>query len=219
MVHVPNYVGRTETEIISENIYFDGPGYIYRAMSWLDYATRTGQFSTFHYACVDARLGIECLFFDMLVICTYPNFNEEYYQDCVKNPTKLDKILRQREPDYIRLQEFANIIATLSPDSPSLSIWNLKDLRKSWGIISQYLHWIGATSETIDNSEWKCNAIKEITCTVKPIWQKITSGRIGAMQIETMPQPALDIWRDYKSGTIDAKSAKIRLEIVKPLLD
>ena len=217
MERIPNHIGRTAEEIISKNTYFDAPGYIFRAMSWLDYVKRTGELSAFYYASIDARLGIEQLFFELLVICSYPSFDEKNYRDCVKHSDKLDKILNRLEPDYVKLQEFTNIVISLQPEIPRLSVWNIKELRKAWGIISRYLHWCGASSQTVENEEWKYEAIRTLTTTLEPIWEKLTSGRIGAMQLNTMPQQILDIWSDFKSGKIDQESVKIRLDLAKSL--
>ena len=192
---------------------------MFRALSWLDIADRSNNFPAFYYACVDARLAIEHLIFEILVICAGENFDSEAYQKCVNSPRDLDKVLRKLAPDYIKLQRFTNIASSLRPDIPSVGFWDVRELRKPWGRISYYLHWCGAAPDTSDNSKWRSCAIEELKSILEPIWQKSRSGHISALRISTMPQSVREVWEDYKADKIDDSATKIRLDIIKgPLI-
>ena len=84
----PNHRNRSPMEIISEEgkVFYEYSGFMYRALSWLDIADRSNNFPAFYYACVDARLAIEHLIFEIMVICAGENFDSEAYQQCVKSP-------------------------------------------------------------------------------------------------------------------------------------
>ena len=83
MMIAPNYRNRTPKEIISKQIYHNASGFMYRAMSWLDVADRSGHFAAFHYACIDARQAIEHLIFEQLAITAGDDLDAEKYKRCV----------------------------------------------------------------------------------------------------------------------------------------
>ena len=202
---------RTPKEIISESVYFDGPGFMYRAMPWLDLADRSGHFAAFQYACIDARLAIEHLIFEQLAITAGDALDAEKYEHCVANPRKLDKLLQQIVPDYEKLQEFTQLVVSLSPGHLLLNHWDIKDLRKSWGRLSRYLHWTGAHPQTTEDPSWKAREIREAKAIIEPLWQKISSGHTGTLRPEDMKPPVRGIWAKFKTGEIDFESARVRL--------
>ena len=211
----PNHRNRTPKEIISKQIYHNASGLMFRAMSWLDVADRSGHFAAFHYACIDARLAIEHLIFEQLAITAGDDLDAEKYKRCVDNPGKLDKLLQQIVPDYEKLQEFTKLVGSLTPGPPSVNQWNIKDLRKSWGRLSRYLHWTGAPSHTTENPSWQAQATQEVVAIIEPIWQKMRSGHSGSIRPETMPGPVREIWNEFRSGQIGFKSAQVRLDLVR----
>ena len=215
MMIAPNYRNRTPKEIISKQIYHNASGFMYRAMSWLDVADRSGHFAAFHYACIDARQAIEHLIFEQLAITAGDGLDAEKYERCVANPRKLDKLLQQIVPDYEKLQEFTKLVGSLSPDLPLVNQWDIKDLRKSWGRLSRYLHWTGAHPETTEDPSWQAQAIQEVKTIIEPIWQKISSAHSGSFRLESMRQPVREIWNEFRSGQIDFKSAQVRLDLVR----
>ena len=187
-------------------------------MSWLDLAKRSGDFPAFYYACIDARLAIEHLIFEQLVICTGGKLDTIKYRRCVKNPKELDKVLQQVMPEYTKLQEFTKIVASLTRGMPPVNPWPIGDLRKSWGRLSRYMHWNGASSDTTDDSTWRTQAIEEVISIVEPIWQKVITGRSGAIQLESMPRPIWEIWDNFRSGKINSTSARIQLDLAKSVI-
>jgi hypothetical protein len=154
-MNTPSHRDRTPDDIISKHIYHDAPGFCFRAVSWLDLAKRTGHFAPFHYACIDARLAIEHLIFEQLVITAGESLTAEAYKRCLSEPRKLSKLLEQIVPDYEKHQAFTQIVGSLSPELPSVNQWNIKELLKSWGRLSKYLHWSGSHPETTENANWQ----------------------------------------------------------------
>ena len=185
-------------------------------MSWLDYFERNDQFTALTYACIEARFGIENLIFEEIVISTGANLSKVDYEKCLDNPTKLYKALKRISPEYEKLQEFTQIIVSLSPELPRIINWEPKELIKSWGKISKYLHWCGSRGETTDLSSWRANVGREMREEIEPIWKKITSGHSGCMHPDDMHHKISDLWDQFKSGDIDTESTKIRMQILKP---
>lgn len=212
----PTHKNRTAQEIISEHIYHDAQGFGFRAASWLDLERRTSHFAAFHYACIDGRLSIEHLIFEQLVITAEPALDRAAYERCLSEPRKLDKLLQRFVPDYDRLQEFNVIVGSLSPGLPKLNRWDIKELRKFWGRLSHYLHWSGAHPETTEDASWQETAVEEVGAIIDPLWQKISSGHSGAIQLDSMPAPVREVWEDFRTRKIDAESARVRLKLVRP---
>lgn len=211
----PSHRNRNADEIISDHVYHDAVGFGYRAASWLDLLKRTQDFAALHYACIDARLAIEHLIFEQLVITAGGALTPEAYKSCLKDSTNLSKRLTRIVPDYEKLQAYTKLVASLSPQLPPVNQWDIKDLMKSWGILSSFLHWSGAHPETTENKEWQDQAIQKATKIIEPLWQKMSSGHSGCMRPEDMKPNVREIWEDFRVGKIDRKSARIRLEITE----
>jgi len=214
----PDYRNRTFEQIITENIFHDAEGFGYRAASWLDLAIRTNNFAAFHYACIDGRLAIEHLIFQQLVVTAGSSLSQSEYERCLSEPTKLHKRLKQIVPDYDKLLAFSEIVVSLSPGIPRISKWKINDLMKCWGELSSYLHWKGAFSETTENNEWQKQAIQNARQIIEPLWEKMSAGRSGCMVLKDMEPHVREIWEDFRLGKINSDSARIRLEIIRPII-
>ena len=154
----PSPIGKSAEEILDFSDYLDSVGYLFRAVAWLDYFKRSGQFPALLYASIEGRQGIEYLLFEQLIIGTGANLQQEEYERCLKNRTRLSKIIDQLIPDYAKLQEFTSVVVSLQSGTPNLVHWNPKNLMKSWGELSNYLHWMGAKNRTTEVDNWKQNA-------------------------------------------------------------
>lgn len=214
----PAHIGRSPEEIISQNSHFDSLGYLYRAVSWLDYFQRTDHFPALLYACIEGRFGIEYLLFEELVIGTGANLSRGDYEKCLKERTKLSKAIDRLIPDYEKLQQFTSALVALEPRLPKLIYWQPRQLMKSWGDLSEYLHWLGARNETTELASWRAKAYEDAKKTLMPIWEKITSGQSGFMHPDNMKSEIREVWLDFKSEETDLEGAKIRMNILKPML-
>lgn len=203
--------GRSAHQIITEDIYHDEVGFCYRAASWLDLVHRNNCFAAFHYACIDARLAIEHLIFTQIVIVSGSAFTRTDYDRCVREPTKMKKMLERINPDYEKLQTFSGIILSLN-HHPQMNKWNIADLMKSWGIVSCYLHWKGSPCETAENVDWQDRVVQEISAIIKPLWHKLNSAYSGSIQVSSMDPTTRQVWDDFRKGNIDEKETRIRLE-------
>lgn len=215
-MNIPNYIGKSPNEILATE-FFDSASYLYRGMAWLDYHKRTKQFSALIYACAEGRHGIEYLLFEELVISTGANLSVEDYQKCVNERNRFKKTIAQLSPDYERLQEFTQILASLEASFPKLIYWDHSALMKAWGFLSHYLHWFGARNLTSECDTWVASAQAEISKVLEPIWLKITSGQSGLMHPKDMNPVVRDIWERFRLGEIDVPTAKFQLDYLKPL--
>ncbi len=214
----PDYRGRAAEQIITENIFHDAYGFGFRAASWLDLARRTGHFATIHYACIDARLAIEHLIFELTVITSGESFTNEEYERCLCEPRKLANLLKRINPHYEKLLTFTGIIVSLQPDAPSINQWDTGKLMKSWGVLSSLLHWSGAHAHTTEHSGWQSAMLRKAAGIIEPLWQKMSSAGTGCMVPENMHPATREVWLDFRDGRTDSKGARIRLELVRPFL-
>lgn len=215
----PDYKNRSANQILSEDLYFDSVGHVYRAVSWLDYFERTKRFSSLTYSCIEARMGIEHLLFEQLVLSTGFQLDRNDYEKCVRSRMKFRKLLRTLSPHYEKLQEFTRIVLELVHMEtrgrvPQLAFWKVQELEKSWGKLSAHLHWQGASTATIDDPDWINNAYEEIRHTVFSLWGRISAGPTGILHYTNMTPHVRDIWNDYSNERIDIDSARRRLVLV-----
>lgn len=216
----PSHIGRTATEIVEEQSHFDSIGCLFRAMSWLDLFERSNAWPTLLYTCIEGRYGIEYLLFEELVVGTGANLSREDYERCVQEPTKLAKAINRLLPDYEKLQQFTSVIVSLAPpEIPSIIHWKPKELMKAWGDLSKYLHWCGHRLETAESAEWKKTALSDVKGVLTPIWNKVTSGQSACMHPDQMHAEIRELWVEFKEGRVDTAGARIRMNLLKPLLE
>ena len=133
-MNAPPHINRTPEQIIGENSYLDSVGYLYRAVSWLDYFRRIDHFPALLYACIEDRFGIEYLLFEELVMGTGAKLSRQEYEKILKQGgTNLKKAIDRLVPDYKKLQQFTSAIISIQPGLPSVVFWDPAELMKSWG--------------------------------------------------------------------------------------
>jgi hypothetical protein len=213
----PAHQGRTTNEIVTEKLYFDSPGYLYRAMSWLDAASCERIYPHLLYACIEGRMGIEYLLFEQVVISTGAKLTEEQYLQCVRDG-KLEKSLLRITPEYEKLQQFTRALASVEPSLPKLVEWEPKELMKAWGQLSEHLHWQGVRGRTTECPEWAVRSLQAVRTVLEPIWTKLSSGQSGIMHPSEMKSEVHEVWKRYLSNEIDLESVKFQLDYLRPTL-
>ena len=219
----PDYKNRNANQILSENLYFDSVGHVYRAISWLDHFERTNWYSSLTYSCIEARMGIEHLMFEQLVLSTGFRLDRSDYEKCLGSRMKFKKLIRTLSPQYEKLQQFTRVVLELISvethgRAPQIIFWEIQDLEKSWGKLSVHLHWRGASTETTDDPDWIHTTYEDIRHTVLSLWDRLSSAPIGILHYRDMKPPVRDIWTDYCDDRIDIDNVRRRLELVRPCL-
>lgn len=210
------YENRTATDILATNIYHDAVGFGLRAASWIDYAARTNEFTAVYYACIDCRLSIEHLLYEVIVVSAEPQMTEESYQICLKSGTKLEKVLARMAPEYDALVDFTLVLRNLNPSIPLINKWNIKDLKKDWGCLSSYLHWCGSASETSHNAQWQLDTLQKVASIIIPYWERLGAGKTGIVKPDSMSPNTKKIWELFRNRQLDANSAFVELQRLGP---
>jgi hypothetical protein len=91
-------------------------------------------------------------------------------------------------------------------------------LLKSWGKVSDYLHWGGEPKETVESAEWFVRAIETIEKAASYLWANMTAGHSGIMMPNQMQPEIRQAWEDYRAGSIDLDSVRVRARLARPVL-
>lgn len=215
---VPSHTGRSPEQIIREESHLDSSGFIFRSISWLDYFKRVDHFPALLYSCIEGRFGIEYLMFEELIISTGARLSRADYRRCVNEGHKLYKLIDELSPDHEMLKQFTAAVVSLDPLAPNLTYWDMNDLRRSWGILSEYVHWMGSKIETTEKQSWRASAANRVEQIIWPLWEKITSGRSGLLHPKDMKPKVFEVWEDFKNGKTDEAGVRIRLQLIRPLV-
>lgn len=215
---IQNFQGRTAHTIITEKIFNDSVGYVYRALSWLDLAKREKSSPAFQYAAHDARQGIEQLLFEELVLSTGVNLERSEYQRSLRNSTKLYAIIKRLSPDREKLGIFVKAVMATGNPKFELMVWDHKLLMNYWGAVSNYLHWAGAIDETINKWCWVEAGIAQTQEACLYIWENKTKKETGVMLPSAMHPEIAALWVRFKAGSISEKEVKIACELLQPVL-
>ena len=216
-ISVPNHKNLSAEEIVSSP-YSDSIGHFLRAMAWLDYFERHPSFPPLTYACLEARHAIEYLLFEELVVSTGFDLSMEEYKRCLGNSTSFKKTIKRLSPNFEKLRAFAHIVLELEVNGPRPIRWDHDELMKAWGVVSEVLHWVGASNLAAENAQWLRTAYERSANTIRPLWRHATSGRNVILPVSSMPPGVRDIWEEFRVGNIDAEATKFRLEYIRPTL-
>jgi hypothetical protein len=165
-------------------------------------------------------MGIEYLLFEELVLSTGAKLSRKDYERCLKDRMKFSKMIRQLSPDHEKAQKFTSIVANIESGKrsvPNIIFWRPRELESAWGKLSKYLHWTGAHTETTKEPKWVDDAYSDAERVLMPIWEDMCSGHSGLLHPDNMTRATRVIWEDFRTGKIDSNSARIRLEIIRPL--
>jgi len=217
-ITIPKVTDRSPEQIINEEVYFDSVGYIYRALSWLDIAKKRFNVCALQYAAHDSRQGIEQLLFEELVMSAGTALDRADYDKCKGNATKLNNIIRRLSPNYEKLAQFTEAIMSSGPETPRIGIWSHQELMKHWGGVSNYLHWAGEPSETVDSKEWLTKGINIVEAAANHIWDKKTRSYTGIMMPHNMQPEIRDLWNRFKAGRVDLEIIKRTTRLALPIL-
>jgi len=205
---IPSFMNRSADSIISENIYYESSGYIYRALSWIDLARRKDSSVAFQYAAHDARQGIEQLLFEELVLSVGTKLDRTEYDKCLGNSTRLHAIINRLAPEREKLAKFNQAIFSVSSRKFSLVVWDHKLLMKYWGKLSKFLHWAGAIDETIKVRSWVEAGITVIEEACEYIWKNQIQSESGVMMPADMRPEIRNLWERYNEDQIDIEEVK-----------
>ncbi len=217
-MRVPDYTNRSPIEIITENIFFDSAGFVYRGLSWLDYAKRSSSVIALLYSALDIRHAIEQLLFEELVMSVGGKLDKKKYENCKGNATKLHKIIRRLSPDYAKLICFTKTIMSLIPDAPSIIIYDHSILLKYHGAVSNYLHWAGEPQETFESPKWFLQGVETVESAGAYLWGNMQAGNSGIIMPEKMQPELKQAWDDFRLGKIDLHSVLVRGRLALPVL-
>ena len=216
---IPNYRNRSADSIVTEKLHFESSGYIYRALSWLDYAKRKDSPVAFQYAAHDARQGIEQLLFEELVLSVGTSLDRAEYEKCLGSSTKLYAIINRLAPEREKLATFNQAIFSVGSSQVPLVVWDHKLLMKYWGKVSNYLHWAGAIDETIQEASWVNEGIKVTEEACLYIWNNQTQRETVVMLPNDMHPEIRHLWERFQSGSIGVEEVIISSQLLEPAIN
>jgi hypothetical protein len=212
----PNsYRTRSLQEIVGQDIESDAIGHLHRSMSWLAQFEKKPAYPAFLYACIEARMGLEYLLFEELILSTGAKLTHADYNKCLKDRKKIAKLIKQHSPDLEKLQSFTKAVAELMSPAPRLICWNPKEIERVWGTLSNYVHWSGSKILTTENRQWVADSFSKVKALITPIWEKIVSGQSGLLHPTDMNKTAHAIWTDFQKNKINIASVKVRLRLMQ----
>lgn len=183
--------------------------FILRAIRWLEYGESDPRFEVLLHACIDIRYGIEELLFELFFVGQGGTLTVDEYKTCLKSGSKLHKTINRFVPEFQKLQEFTVIVVgMMPPPQPKIVSWNLKELVRDWGDVSNYLHWRGAPSRTTDDVAWVDEGLERVGKIVNKIAIRMRSGDLGSLNLKTMPPKVIEIWEAFREDKIDESKAR-----------
>ena len=218
----PDYRGYTADEIVGTKYVSDSPWHIHMALCWCDYAERLSIGHALHYAGFHLRMGIEQLWFEVLISAQGCSMSSDEYVESLKSTTKLYKFIDARSPRYYRFAEFIKIVADLDRiQHPSSVIWDMSRLKRIHGECGgSLLHFQGVPQKGYLTSEWIEERMRFTLESARWIFDIMKQrGNLVVYFPEGLAKPEVfGIWEQFRDKAISAEDAAIRLKILQPVL-
>ena len=212
-----NYKNKSGDEIIHFKREFISSWHAFQALSWFDFYKRTKNLFLLQYAALEVRNSIEFLFFEILVLGSSGNLTEQDYINCIKNRTKMHKIINKHIPNYTKWIMFNEICISIIPNSPKITFWDLNKLKNIWNDISNYLHFWGEPTRSSQSSDWIISfekVIEDATTYLENNYENPT----GLLNPKSMPSELHNLWDDFLNNRLTKIQLKTQLNIMLPIL-
>lgn len=195
--------------------HFESSGRAYKSLSWLDYAKSNNNVSALEYAALEARLSIEQLLFEQIVISVGTELDKKNYKKCNGNAKYLSLMIEKLTPHYEKLIDFTKAMA---PAGISITKWDNRSLIKYHGKVSNYLHWSGGIDVTVQSEQWLNKGISEVESAISYIWHGLTTGNTGVMPIEKLEPEFKKLWVLFLNDEITISEVVQRAAEIEPIL-
>ena len=214
-MNIPEFKNRSPSQIINEMNHFESSGRAYKSLSWLDYAKSNNNVSALEYAALEARLSIEQLLFEQIVISVGTELDKKNYKKCNGNAKDLSLMIEKLTPHYEKLIDFTKAMA---PAGIPITKWDNRSLIKYHGKVSNYLHWSGGLDVTVQSEQWLNKGISEVESAISYIWHGLTTGNTGVMPIEKLEPEFKELWVLFLSDEITISEVVQRAAEIEPIL-
>lgn len=190
-INMPEFKNRTPTQIVTQVNRFESSGRAYKSLSWLDYARRYRSVSALEYSALEARLSIEQLLFEQLVVCVGTELDKKDYRKCSGNAKALSAMIERLTPNYEKLVDFTKAMA---PEGMPITKWDNRSLVVYHGKLSKYLHWSGGLDVTVQSEKWLKDGISIVEASMNYMWNGLTTGNTGVMLIDRLEPEYKELW-------------------------
>ncbi|MDU4251929.1 hypothetical protein [Pseudomonas sp.] len=214
-MNIPEFKNRTPSQIINEMIFFESSGRAYKALSWLDYAKSNNNVSALEYAALEARLAIEQLLFEQIIISVGTELDKSNYKKCSGNAKDLSRMIEKLTPHYEKLIDFTKAMA---PTDFPITQWDNRALVKYHGKISNYLHWSGGLDVTVKSEKWLKCGISKVESAIGYVWHGLTTGNTGIMPIEKLEPEFQELWLLFLNDKITITEVVQKAAEIEPVL-
>ncbi len=211
----PNFLDRNPDQILEETNFFESSGRTYKALSWLDYAKKNRNVSALEYAALEARMAIEQLLFEQIIIGVGTELDATNYKKCSGSAKDLSKVIQKLIPRYEKLVDFT--IAMAPPGIP-ITKWDNQALIRFSGRVSTYLHWTGGIDSTIQSPRWLTEGIAVVEEAASYIWNGLTRGNTGVMQLHKLEPEMFELWELFFEDKISLTAAVSRADALESIL-
>ena len=218
---IPPYKNRTAEQIINQEYIDDSAWHIHAALSWIDYAERNRAPVVLHYAAFHLRLGIELLWLKIFSASRGSDFGIDDYTRALKSSTTLYKLIDKFAPNYRKFAEFDQIIQTLDTRvHPPTIVWDIARLRKIHGRCGEYLLHLQEGGENGYRSQtWVTDRMRFLKDSAEWMWGLMTTrGNLVIYHPDGLFAETRLVWESFLKGETDAEGARIRLQLIHPLV-
>jgi len=212
-----SYKGKSPNNIVEFQYYFSSDWHFFQALSWLDYFNNfKNKFNILKYIAIETRIGIEILWFEILVTSLGTKLDIKTYKKCTTQAQRMYKLIDKLVPEYKKLLQFTKFLLSFESNSPNIIEWDINKLKKFHGQSSQFLHFTGQPKDTFENENWLNNSASNLIKILEYIKLNMSKGDTGILLPETFQPKIVPLWNDFKRGKISITILRNKIKKIYP---
>jgi len=193
--------------------------HILQAAAWLEYDKGRGLDNVLVYAAVELRAAIERTLFELLYLLKEHDISEADIRRS-RSQKGLEALLREADASYRKTIEFTQLVASVTPGMPVVSVIDTAYLRRMWSKLSEYCHFQIEPDKTFnsENRQFQRRGFQLLKDVLDRFIEWRGKGNMGIIKRSSMPDLTRSIYDKFVGEGIDANQVKLRLKIIKPAL-
>lgn len=199
--------------------------HILTARKWLEVGRKEKLHTPLIYSAIEYRLACERVLFELYLFLNNPSeFDREEEKRNIKSTSGLISAIHRvfENKGVLKLAQIFNQVyaSFLIKDEVNIAIVDTGKLHSYWNHLSDLCHMQIEPNETWESEDWiekHYKKLEEIDEYLSTIFNNNTT--IGWVQLNSIPEEALDVRKDFMDRQINKKSMERRLKMVLNTLD
>jgi hypothetical protein len=167
--------------------------YLTRALRLCEGYSIDGEVCRFMYAALELRCCIERTLFEYLALMKWENLSQT--MEKLYRAKDLRKTILDEDPDFLKKQEFINLLAKTADRPERVVIPDLDLLSSFYGQLNGYVHALKRPDETVEDALWWMR-LKELLSKAQQYLESVLRQPTGYIELDENGRAIFLAWKE-----------------------